>query len=50
MNVVTAFLLAGLSWAGIYAYESSLQVLLYTPLGISGIAIALMAVTYPRLK
>lgn len=50
MNIVTAYLLGGLSWAGIYAYESTLQVLLYTPLGVSGIAIALMAITYPRLK
>lgn len=50
MNMYTAFLLAGLTWAGIYAYESSMPVLLYTPLGVSGIAIALMALTYPRLK
>lgn len=50
MNVVTAYLIGGLAWAAIFAYESSLQVLLYTPLGVSGIAMTLMAATYPRLK
>ena len=50
MNVVTAYLIGALAWAAIFAYESSLQVLLYTPLGVSGIAMGLMLLAYPRLK
>lgn len=48
MHIFPAGLIGILSWIGILAYEPTLQALLYGPVIVSGVALALMLLPMKR--